>query len=146
MSYADLFQSGETQKSGTSAYGDLFSSVDQAADRTQAFDLAEGQLSDLFGETVAPTPKKEYSLSQQAIGAGENVLSAITGATTGTLGHIAGTVAGIPKSMLDGDYGTSEGTKTVADSANTLAGLLTYAPRSEAGKEYEMKLNQDKLI
>ena len=137
MSYADLFQSGETQKSETSLYGDLFSAVDQAADRTKALDLAESQLADLFGETVAPTPKKEYSLPQKAIGAGENVLSAITGATTGALGHIGGTVAGIPKSMLDGDFGTSEGTKTVADSANTLAGLLTYAPRSEAGKEYQ---------
>ena len=57
MSYADLFQSGETQKSEASLYGDLFSAVDQAADQTRAFDLAESQLSDLFGETVAPTPK-----------------------------------------------------------------------------------------
>lgn len=137
MSYADLFQSGETQKSEASLYGDLFSAVDQAADQTRAFDLAESQLSDLFGETVAPTPKNEYSLPQKAIGVGENVLSTITGATTGALGQIAGTVAGIPKSIIDGDYGTREGTKTVADAANTVGGLLTYAPRSEAGKEYQ---------
>jgi hypothetical protein len=140
MSYADLFQPSETQKSEASLYGDLFSDADQAVDQTKALDLADKQLADLFGETVTPTPKKEYSLAEQAIGAGENVLSAITGATTGALGHMAGTVAGIPKSIIDGDYGTREGIKKVADSANSVGGLLTYAPRSEAGKEYQQAI------
>ena len=100
-------------------------------------DAAEKDLEALFGETVEPRPKPEYTNLQKAIGAGENILNLLTGATTGAAGHLAGTVAGIPKSMIDGDYGSPEGVATTADAANSVASLLTYEPRTEAGKDYQ---------
>lgn len=113
------------------------SKYDIVLDETRNADAAEKQLEALFGETVEPRPKPEYTNLQKAIGAGENILNLLTGATTGAAGHLAGTVAGIPKSMIDGDYGSPEGVATTADAANSVAGLLTYQPRTEAGKDYQ---------
>ena len=99
-----------------------------------ALDFADQQLDALDGPQVAPTPEQEYPLLSQAIGAGENLLTLLTGATSGTVGHIAGTVAGIPKAIIDGDFGTPEGVKTIRDAATQVGGAMTYEPKTEAGK------------
>lgn len=99
-----------------------------------ALNLAERQLDEMNGPAAVPEPKPEYPLLQQAIGAGENLLTLLTGATSGTVGHMAGTVAGIPKAIMDGDFGTSEGAKTIRDAASQVGGLMTYEPKTDAGK------------
>jgi hypothetical protein len=99
-------------------------------------DEADDQLEKLFGETAKPEPKREYTNLEAAIGAGENLLTLLTGATSGAAGALAGTVAGIPKMFVDGDWGTQEGVDTVRDAMQTVSGLLTYEPKTEAGKEY----------
>ena len=98
-------------------------------------DLADQQMDALDGPQVQPEPKKEYPLLEKAIGSGENLLTLLTGATTGAVGHMAGTVAGIPKAIIDGDFGTPEGVQTVRDAASQVGSLLTYEPKTEAGKD-----------
>jgi len=100
-----------------------------------ALDFADQQMDALDGPQVQPEPKKEYPLLEQAIGSGENLLTLLTGATSGALGHMAGTVAGIPKAIIDGDIGTPEGVQTVRDAAGQVGSLLTYEPKTEAGKD-----------
>ncbi len=108
----------------------------QAMSQGQALDLADQQLDEMNGPAAVPTPKPEYPLLERAVGAGENLLTLLTGATSGAVGHMAGTVAGIPKAIIDGDIGTPEGVRTVRDAADTVGGLLTYEPKTGAGKEY----------
>jgi len=107
----------------------------QGVPQSAALDLADQQMDALDGPQVQPEPKKDYPLLEQAIGAGENLLTLLTGATSGTVGHMAGTVAGIPKAIIDGDFGTPEGVQTVRDAASQVGSLLTYEPKTEAGKD-----------
>jgi hypothetical protein len=75
------------------------------------------------------------SIGQQALGAGEALLTGITGATGGTAGMIGGTLYGMGESIVAGDFGTQQGVRRVQDNATGGAAALTYAPRTQAGQE-----------
>jgi len=76
-----------------------------------------------------PQPKRDLSLAEQAVGAGEALLSTITGATAGAAGYAGGALRGLGNQLI-GD-GTAEGAMRSAEQG---AEMLTYAPRTEAGQ------------
>ena len=80
--------------------------------------------------------------AQKAIGTGEAALSTLTGATTGTAGMVAGTVAGLGDTLLKGQFGTQAGGENAQRIANEWAGALTYAPKTAAGQQYAQNVGE----
>lgn len=87
-------------------------------------------------------PKPELSLPDKAIGIGETGLSMLTGSTTGLLGNMAGTVSGIGKSILSGNFGTPEAGEAAAQEAQSTGANLTYTPRTLAGQQYSQNVGE----
>jgi hypothetical protein len=81
--------------------------------------------------SVQPEQKPEQSFLDKAIGAAEAGATMATGATTGTLGYIAGATEGLARQAL-GQY-TSDEAQKMAEQASA---ALTYAPRTEAGQDF----------
>lgn len=82
------------------------------------------------------------SFIDKAVGVGETGLAALTGATTGVLGQMAGAVKGIGQSVLSGTYGTPEAAQQAEQQAMETGAALTYAPRTQAGQEYTQALGE----
>jgi hypothetical protein len=87
-----------------------------------------------------PKPS-EPTLSDKIKGAGEALISAITGATGGALGLAHGTLRGIVDEVLTKQFGTPEAADRIEQKALQGAQNLTYAPRTETGQEYLGKLS-----
>lgn len=77
----------------------------------------------------------ETTAGQDIAGAGETALALGTGATTGTLGMIGGTLKGLAEQLLSGQFGTQEAANAVEQAATQGQEALTYAPRTQAGQE-----------
>lgn len=88
--------------------------------------------------TVVLTP--ETTLAQDVVGAGEAALATGTGMTGGMAGMVAGTLKGLAEQILSGEFGTQQAAQAVQKSAQQAAGALTYAPRTQAGKEITEKV------
>jgi len=97
------------------------------------FDDATGAQSDVAG-TVAP--ESERTLGEQAVGALETGATLGTGLVSGTAGMIVGTVEGIVKEIISGEFGSYDAANRIEQLAMERANALTYAPRTEAGQEY----------
>lgn len=78
---------------------------------------------------------EEQSFGQQVVGAGETALALGTGATSGTLGMIGGTLKGLAEQLLSGQFGTQQAADAVEKVATQGQEALTYAPRTQAGQE-----------
>lgn len=76
------------------------------------------------------------TIGQRIAGAGEAVLTGVTGATGGALGMMAGTARGLGEAIVNSEYGTAEGVQTVQRNAMGGAQALTYAPRTQTGQDY----------
>lgn len=101
----------------------------------KAYELAKGEETTArTQQQLAPAPKAP-SIGDQLIGAGETALTLGTGATTGTLGTLAGTLAGLSQQILSGQFGTPEAMREVEKAAAAGAQALTYQPRTQAGQE-----------
>jgi hypothetical protein len=85
---------------------------------------------------------KEPSLSDRLLGTGEALLSTGTGLTTGALGMVGGTIEGIAKSIMDGTYGTPQGTAQAEQIAANRAEQMTYAPRTEQGQAQSQAIGE----
>ena len=93
--------------------------------------------SDIPGNAqVVRAAKKLPSLKDKAIGLGETGLAALTGATGGTAGFVAGGLEGIIDSMQAGTFGTQQGITSAEETAGKRSSQLTYQPRTEMGREY----------
>ncbi len=79
----------------------------------------------------APAP----TLGDKVVGAGETALTLATGATTGGVGMLAGTVKGLAGAVMDGTFGTQEGVRQVEQAAGEGMSALTYQPRTQEGRE-----------
>lgn len=88
------------------------------------------------GQVPVPSATQEETIGQQIVGAGEAALTTLTGATGGAVGMVGGTLKGIAKEILSGEFGSYEAAKRVEQEAIEGASALTYAPRTEAGQEY----------
>jgi len=89
-------------------------------------------------DTIVPGTTPEYvepSLGEKIVGAGEAALTIGTGAVGGTAGLIGGTLKGLAKQILSGQFGSQEAANLVQKSAMQGAQALTYAPRTQSGQE-----------
>ena len=77
----------------------------------------------------------EPTVGEQAVGAGEAILTAGTAATGGTAGMVGGTLKAIAEEILSGEFGTPEAATRIEEEAMRGAEALTYAPRTTVGKE-----------
>jgi len=84
----------------------------------------------LAAESARADAMPEATLSENILGAGEALLTTLTGATGGALGFGAGSLEGAI-GELTGRLEEGEGQKEALD----LASSLTYAPRTEAGQD-----------
>jgi hypothetical protein len=89
---------------------------------------------------VPPEQAPAPGLADQAIGLGEAGLSAVTGATGGTVGMVAGFGKGLAQEILSGKFGTPQANDMVAQAMNEGAASGTYAPRTQVGQERAAQL------
>lgn len=78
---------------------------------------------------------EEPTIGQQVVGTGEAALALGTGATTGAIGMIGGTLKGLAEQILSGNFGTQQAADLVEQEAMRGAEALTFAPRTQAGQE-----------
>jgi hypothetical protein len=103
----------------------------------RAAEAPTGQWAEDHPFAAAPvTAKEERSPWDMFLGGFETLGTMLTGATGGALGTVGGTLYGVGEAIADGTYGTQEGVQTVADRASRGGEMLTYAPRTEAGRDY----------
>lgn len=93
-------------------------------------------------QAILPTPEAPRTIAESAKGAGEALLTGVTGATTGALGFAGGALGGIGQELVSGQFGTPEAARRIEQSAATGAERLTYAPRTEAGQEYVQTIGE----
>lgn len=84
----------------------------------------------------------ETTLGQDIVGAGETALALGTGATTGTIGMIGGTLKGLAEQLLSGQFGTQQAADAVERAAMEGQQALTYAPSTQAGQEQTQALGE----
>lgn len=101
----------------------------------EQFTSQYGDIPDMYGQITPEEPAPEPTLGEEVVGAGEAALSAATGMTTGTLGLIGGTFKGLIDELRSGEFGSKEAADRIEKSAMGLMQQLTYAPKTEAGKE-----------
>lgn len=92
------------------------------------------QLPDSQVQETVPQSAQPSALDQ-VVGAGETALSMATGATSGMVGMIGGTLKGLAEQILSGQFGTPQAAQAVQQAAGEGAQALTYAPRTEAGQQ-----------
>lgn len=85
---------------------------------------------------------EETTLGQDIVGAGETALALGTGATTGTLGMIGGTLKGLAEQLLSGQFGTQQAANAVEQAATKGQEALTFAPRTQAGQEQTQAIGE----
>ena len=87
---------------------------------------------------VAPAPQREFigqSIPEFITAPIELAATGVTGATSGMLGLVAGTTAGLIESIRNGTYGTRVGGNLMAQRAMQGLERYTYAPRTQMAQE-----------
>lgn len=74
-------------------------------------------------------------LVDNLIGTGEAIMTVATGIPAMALGTVGGTLGGLAGSVVAGDFGTPEAARRVEESAAQGMQALTYAPRTESGRD-----------
>lgn len=87
---------------------------------------------------LPPKVKKDRSIGEKIIGAGETALGVLGGGLAGAAGQVVGTAKGIGQTIAAGEFGTQKGTERVQREATQTAGEFAqpFMPRTEAGQEY----------
>jgi len=86
-------------------------------------------------EEIIPPRTQQPSLGEQALGAAETAATVISGATGGTAGMLGGTLKGMAREMVAGEFGTPAAANRIEQTAMDASGALTYQPRTEAGQQ-----------
>lgn len=96
------------------------------------------------GEAPLQLPERtpEATIGEQAVGAAETALTALTGATGGAAGYVGGALGGLAGAVAEGEFGTPEAAQRIKEAAESGAAGLTYAPRTEAGREQVQALGE----
>ena len=114
--------------------GDLDAARRLAAVLVKARQDTASQIPDMPVPGTSPEPV-ESSLGEKIVGTGEAALTLGTGATSGTVGMIGGTLKGLAEQILSGQFGSQEAADLVQKSATQGAQALTYEPRTQSGQE-----------
>ena len=92
---------------------------------------------DLIGTPIAPQEKEGHSVKDTFLGMMETAATLATGSTAGAFGQVVGTVDGFVNAVMDGkEFGTGEVAEATAERAGRFADHLTYAPRTDAGRQF----------
>jgi hypothetical protein len=86
-------------------------------------------------EAVIRAAQPGASFGEKALGAGETALTAVTGLTGGLFGQALGSVEGIIKEAVSGNFGTSDAADRIEKLAMERAQQLTFMPRTEEGQK-----------
>lgn len=93
-----------------------------------------------YDENGLPVPgyelKQDETIGDKLYGAGEALLTTVTGATSGAVGYLGGIAKGLYDTVSDGEYGTKAGAENVKETAEGMAADLTFAPKTESGARY----------
>lgn len=116
------------------AAGDMDAARKLAAVVARARQDTANQIPDTQVQETLPQ-YQEPGIGEKIVGAGETALSLGTGATTGMIGMIGGTLKGLAEQILSGEFGTQQAANLVEQEAMKGAQALTYAPRTQAGQE-----------
>ena len=145
MSWRDSVELvGDSQASGPAGWRANVEAVDESGGYegggsmvTKGADSGSWEDDNPMAEAI-PVHKKEPTPTDIFKGAGETIMTFITGATGGTLGQVGGTIKGAIDVAMDPelDYGTQEAATHIRDTADQYGGALTYEPRTETGREY----------
>ena len=86
---------------------------------------------------IAPPPAQvpaDTDLSDQVYGLVEAALAAGTGATTGTVAGVAGTLEQMAKEIMSGEFGSHEAAKRIAGQSAARQAQFTRAPTTPVGQ------------
>jgi hypothetical protein len=86
-------------------------------------------------EQPYPEPQPRPTMGEYATGAAETLGTMATGATTGLLGGVGGTVEGLSQAIMQGRFGTPEGARQIAEYAQRGMQAGTYEPRGRVAPE-----------
>lgn len=127
---------GPAGSTSEQAFQVLQSRLQSAPAQPTAADIPVGAAERAYGAMqAARAPAAPQSLADKVLGAGETALSLATGATTGAVGMLGGTVKGLAGAVMDGTFGTQQGVRQVEQAAGEGMAALTYQPRTQAGQE-----------
>lgn len=128
----------QAHNKGDKEAAQLFASkIKELRAQTQPSQDAQGEPKlSMYDHPQQRPQQPERSIGDMAIGAGEALLTAATGATAGTAGSLIGTLEGIVQAAREGKIGESEAAQIIQQRAAELGGYVTAQPRSEAGQEY----------
>jgi hypothetical protein len=90
------------------------------------------------GEIIKRPVVDNSTFTEKAVGVGETVRSAVSGATKGAVGYLKGTIQGIGEEIATGRFGEGIAEEAALKGAET----HTYAPETEKGKEYTQALGK----
>lgn len=79
---------------------------------------------------------KDETIGDKIVGGLEAGATLATGATTGAIGQIGGTIGGVVEEVSSGEFGTPEAAQRIKQSAEEGGQMLTYEPESKTGKKY----------
>lgn len=102
----------------------------------EEFTARSGDIPDIYNEIAPDAPAPEATMGEKALGLAEAGLTTATGATGGLLGMIGGTFQGLIDEIRTGEFGSNEAANRIEKKAQELMGALTYAPKTEEGREY----------
>lgn len=121
---------------------DAYSKAVEIGDRESArillaaINRAEQDPTRFIPEQEVTTPVRQETSAMDVVkGVGEAGLSAVTGATGGAVGYIAGATKGLAEQLLSGEFGTVDASDKVREAAMKGAESLTYIPRTESGQK-----------
>ena len=98
---------------------------------TQA-NLERSRLQNLENQKARQTADEERTFGDKLLGAGEAVLSTVTGIPASAIGAIGS----LPTALSPSNYGTARGADVAEQRMSDIAQSLTYQPRTQAGQEY----------
>lgn len=88
-------------------------------------------------DSIAPIPiKPDFTFGEKAEGVFETGKALATGLTTGLVGLTGGTIEGVLKEVVAGNFGTREAADRIQALATQRMGEFTNTPESEAGKAF----------
>lgn len=119
--------------------GDMDAARKLAAVLSRARQDQSNQIPDAQVNETLPR-KPEPTLGEQIVGAGEAGLSAVTGATGGTIGMLGGFAKGLAEA--DGEGTQREQQLKLENAALEGANALTYQPRTQAGQDQAKALGE----
>lgn len=86
--------------------------------------------------------KRKATIGETAVGTGEAALSAVTGATIGTLGAVGGALYGAGREIASGEFGSPQAARRIEQQAMAGAEAGTFAPRTPSGQAQAAALGE----